>query len=144
MNLFNVIKDLYSYLTFWNITFIILLQLGFLQDYYYDIFYLSLYISLCSFIFTHIKPKKLLLKIDSFEYLLKGGELIFFDILCHHLPLFYIFYVRNSYVKKEYYLFILVTVIYKIIINDNYERYGLEDELLILLHLFVLLFYLNK
>ena len=144
MNLLNALKDLYSYLTSWNITFIILLKLGYLKDYYYDIFYLSLYISFCSFIFTYIHPKKLLFKIDSFEYLLEGKELIFFDILNHHLPLVYLFSQSNFYPKKKYYLFTLVSLLYKVMMNDNYERYGLKDKILIPLNLFVLLFYFTK
>ena len=57
MNLLNALKDLYSYLTSWNITFIILLKLGYLKDYYYDIFYLSYILVLLFYFYLHTSKK---------------------------------------------------------------------------------------
>ena len=141
MNLILGIKDLYSYLTMWNLTLILLLSLGYLNEYYYDILFLSIYVSICSFIFTYIYPKKLLFKVDNINYEFKGSRLKLFDLICHHIPLILILNKKILYNKT--YMFIIIPLIYKILLNDNYERYGLKDELIFIVYFIIFLFYMK-
>jgi len=142
MNIICALKDLYSYLTTWNITLLILLNLGYLKDYYYDILFISIFISCCSFIFTYIYPKQMFIKIDNYKFLLKGKELIIFDLIFHHIPLILIFNKKNMFKINKTYLFVLIPLIYKILLNDNYERYGLTNETIFILYFFVFILYL--
>ena len=144
MDCINPIKDIYSYLTTWNLTLLILFSLGYLQNNYYDLLFLSIFISICSLTFTYINPKQFIFKAGKFKYTFKGKELIIFDILCHHLPLVLIFNKRLNYQYKKTYLFILAPLIYKLILNDNYERYGLKDEFIFLTFSIIFIFYYFK
>ena len=141
MDCINSIKDIYSYLTIWNLTLLILFSFGYLQNNYYDLLFFSIFISCCSFTFTYINPKKFVLKIGKINYTFKGKELIIFDILCHHLPLILIFNKRLDYQHKKTYLFILVPLIYKLLLNDNYERYGLKDKFIFSNYFILFIFY---
>jgi hypothetical protein len=141
MNLILSIKDLYSYLTMWNLTLILLLSLGYLDEYYYDILFLSIYVSICSFIFTYIYPKKLLFKVDKINYEFNGRRLKLFDLICHHIPLILILNKRILYNKT--YMFIIIPLLYKVLLNDNYKRYGLKDEVVFALYFIIFLFYMK-
>tara|TARA_Y100000590_G_scaffold240874_1_gene270880 strand:+ start:2861 stop:3304 length:444 start_codon:yes stop_codon:yes gene_type:complete len=142
MNLLHELKDFYSYLTTWNLTLLILFNLGYLQNHYYDLLFLSIFISVCSFIFTYIYPKKFKFKIGKLiNYTFKGKELIIFDLICHQIPLVLLFNKKLYYHKKKTYLFVLIPLIYKLLLNDNYQRYGLKDELIYKLYFILFIFY---
>lgn len=140
MNFINSIKDIYCYLTIWNLTLLILC-INYFQDIYYDLLFLSIFISICSFTFTYINPKKLDLKIGKFNYTLKGKELIIFDILFHHIPVILFFTQMKNYKLKKKYIFILIPLVYKLLLNDNYKRYGLKDKFIFKIYFILFLFY---
>ena len=142
MNNLNILKDLYSYYTTWNLNLIVLYHLGYLKNYYYDILFSSIYVSCISFIFTYITPRKLVLKVDKINYTFKGKELIIFDLICHHIPLIYMFSKKKKcFIKDIKYLFVILPLIYKVLLNDNYDRYGINDKLIFTLYFFVFIFY---
>ena len=141
MNIICIIKDFYSYLTMWNLTLIFLFYIGYLQKYYYDLLFLSLFISGCSFAFTYIYPQKFTLKINNFKITFKGTKLIILDLISHHIPLLFLLCKYNNYVHNKTYIFILIPLIYTLLLNDHYERYGLKDEYIFIIYFFIFFFY---
>ena len=140
----KIIIDFFSYYTSWNISFLILFIFGNLTEYYYDLLFNTLFISACSFYFTYIHPKVFLLKLDEYEYTFVGTKLKLLDLICHHLPSIFLLsywnYYKDNRTKK--YLFLFIPLIYKLLLNDNYERYGLTDITVFSIYFFIFIFYL--
>lgn len=142
MYFIHELKDIFSYLTTWNLTLLSLFSLGYFQNYYYDLLFLSIYISCCSFIFTYIEPKKIKFKVGNLvNYTFKGKELIIFDLIFHHIPLVMIYNLYKYKYKCKTYLFVIIPLIYKLMLNDNYERYGLKDKIIFPIYFFIFIFY---
>ena len=138
MNILIYIRDIYLYLM-WVLTLTIIYQFGYLQKFYFDILFLNIIVSLFSIHFVYIK-NKINLKYGDINMEITGVNLIIGDLIFHQLPL--VMHLMKGGEINKLYLFPILSIIYKVIVNDNKSRYGLNDTLIFMGITPILLIYL--
>ena len=123
------VKKIYKYYTSWGLTLTILYYLGDFEDYYLDLVFIHLMISMLTLYIVYIEPKILHIDLGIIKYDLAGSELIISDIICHHIPLLLL--LANPGKIKKSYLPIVLPLIYRII-NNPKEIYDIDDIVVII------------
>ena len=135
------LKSMFKYLTWWNLVLVILYNLGFIQYLYFDILFLSVFISIMTIYIVYVYPKKIVKKVGDKTYELEGDDLIKSDLLMHHLPLL-IMLLRKGPIKKTY-LFIILPILYNIFFKGVLERYLVNEQLIFVVYFPLLILYLS-
>ena len=138
-DILTIIKKLYKYYTLWVITLTFLYYLGDFEDYYLDLVFLHLMISMLTLYIVYIEPKILHIDLGIIKFDLEGPKLVLLDILFHHIPLLLL--LANPGKMKKSYLFLLLPLIYRLL-NNPKEVYGINDILTFLTYVFCLAIYL--
>ena len=138
-DIFLVIRKMYNYFTIWVLTLSLLYYLGEFEDYYIDLLILHLLISIISFNFVYIHPKRLIVDLGVRKFNLEGNILRILDVLFHHLP-FILFLVNKGKIKKSY-LLITLPFIYRLF-YDPEKIYGIKDITALMIYFFCLSIYL--
>lgn len=138
-DILTIIKKFYKYYTFWVLTITFLYYLGDFEDYYLDLVFLHLMISMITLYIVYVEPKELHIDLGIIKYDLEGPCLIISDILFHHIPLLLL--LANPGKMKKSYLFLLLPLIYRLI-NNPKEVYGINDILTFLTYVFCSISYL--
>mgnify|MGYP005661896551 CR=1 FL=1 len=138
-DILTIVKKFYKYYTFWVLTITFLYYLGDFEDYYLDLVFLHLMISMITLYIVYVEPKKLHIDLGIKKYDLEGHRLIISDILLHHIPLLLL--LANPGKMKKSYLFLLLPLIYRLL-NNPKEVYGINDILTFLTYVFCLAIYL--
>lgn len=145
--LFNIINHIilfsFTYFTAWmyliNFIFIIgvkYFNYSLIGNFYFDISFLNILVSVSSIILVYIYPRRFKNK-----YLdLSGYKLMIMDFFVHHIPtLFMLLYFRNCNLQKNYLIFIFV--IYFLIFNVQ-EKYNFPKNKAIIILIIMILLYL--
>ena len=123
------VKKIYKYYTSWGLTLTFLYYLGDFEDYYLDLVFLHLMISMLTLYIVYIEPKILHIDLGIIKFDLEGPRLIISDIICHHIPLLLL--LANPGKIKKSYLPIVLPLIYRII-NNPKEIYDIDDIVVII------------
>ena len=144
--LFNIINHIilfsFTYFTTWvyliNFIFIIgikYFKYSFIGNFYFDVAFLNIIVSLSSIILVYIYPRRFKNK-----YLdLSGYKLMIIDFILHHIPtLFILLYFKDCNLQKNYLIFIVVIYF---LIFDVEEKYDFpKDKAIILLIMMIFLY----
>ena len=139
-DILNVLKKFYGYFTIWVLTLNFFYHLGALQNYYQEILFLHIFVSMVTLYLVYINPKKFVIDIGIFNYTFEGSNLIIIDLLFHHLPLFLLFNKGGITQKKNPWV-LLLPLFYKLL-NDTKERYLIDDLVPIIIYTGLLVYYL--
>ena len=139
-DILNILKKFYGYFTIWVLTLNVFYHLGALQNYYQEILFLHIFVSMVTLYLVYINPKKFAIDIGIFNYTFEGSNLIIIDLLFHHLPLFLLFNKGGITQKKNPWV-LLLPLFYKLL-NDTKERYLIDDLVPIIIYTGLLVYYL--
>jgi hypothetical protein len=138
-DILTIIKKFYKYYTFWVLTITILYYLGDFEDYYLDLVFLHLMISMITLYIVYVEPKILHIDLGIIKYDLEGPRLIISDILLHHIPLLLL--LANPGKMKKSYLFLLLPLFYRLF-NSPKDVYGINDIVSFMIYSFCTISYL--
>jgi len=136
-----ILKKILGYFTWWVLLFGGIYHLGGLQEYYLDILFLHLLMSILSFYLVYIYPKKIHVDLGIVKFDITGYKLMIMDLFCHQLPTLLIILTGGSINKN--YLFIWLPLFYRLLNSIN-ERYLIDDITGFAVYIFLLIIYLVK
>tara|TARA_B100000795_G_C22805081_1_gene444311 strand:- start:3896 stop:4333 length:438 start_codon:yes stop_codon:yes gene_type:complete len=138
-NTLIVLRKAFGYFTIWVLILGLFYHMGNLQEYYFDILFLHLLMSLLSLYVTYVHPKKIMVDLELVKFDIIGNKLIIVDLIFHHLPTILI--ILTGGVKNKSFIFPLLPLLYRFLNNPN-VRYGLDDIVGFIGYIFLLIIYL--
>ena len=76
-----ILKKSFRYFTIWVLFLGLIFQMGGLQEFYFDILFLHLLMSILSFYLVYIYPKKIIIDLEIKNFELTGNTLILLDLI---------------------------------------------------------------
>jgi len=134
-----ILKKSFRYFTIWVLFLGLIFQMGGLQEFYFDILFLHLLMSILSFYLVYIYPKKIIIDLEIKNFELTGNTLILLDLIFHHLPTILI--ILTGGVKNKSFLFPLLPLLYRFL-NNPKKRYLVDDIVGFIGYFFLLIIYL--
>ena len=138
-DILTIIKKLYKYYTLWVITLTFLYYLGDFEDYYLDLVFLHLMISMLTLYIVYIEPKILHIDLGIIKFDLEGPKLVLLDILFHHIPLLLL--LANPGKIKKSFLPLVLPLFYRLF-NSPKDVYGINDIVSFMIYSFCSISYL--
>jgi hypothetical protein len=116
--------SIHSYFSFWVLFLQLLYYLGYLKQYQYSILILTLIVSICGFFINYINPKKIIIPIINIQ--LSEKHKIYFDIVCHHLPLLLFVLIYDKNIKRDNLKFCFLVIFIYILFNNPIKIYHIK------------------
>jgi hypothetical protein len=136
------IISFFRYFTLWVIILDIIYYLGLIKNIELSLIYLHIFVIICSFYIFYLKKEELIIKLYKLEFKLKKKFVVILDFIFHWLPLLILFgyiYIKNKKIKNTFnVLFLLLTPILYLLINDPLKYYQFEIKFIYFLLIYVL------
>ena len=132
----------FQYFTFWVLALEFLYYIGVVKDIELTLVFLHFLVVVGAFIFIHIHPKYVDVKLYKIDVRISGEILHIIDLITHWLTfVLLLLVVKNKFINKKkenMYLIALLPVLYRILFSTEYY-YGVEDNYAVTAYALVLL-----
>lgn len=134
-----IMKKLLVYFTTWVLIMSTFYHFGEFQEYYLDLVFLHIFISILTLYIVYVEPREFTLDLGTKKIVLYGRKLKIVDFIIHHLPLILLLCRGGAY--KKNYLFFILPIFYRLTHNPM-KIYGLRDIIGMGVYLLTVIIYL--